>query len=429
MTTAQNRDSQFESALIGVAVSDVAVRNSLRFSLQIEGFRVRAYADANELLSDPNMPLCDCFVIDQNMPGIGGLDLLAALGERSMPAPVILLSGRVNPALLQRAARAKVSIIEKPLLGNGLVDAIRAAVAQATNRYATKPELQATIHPQMQQGATMIKDILVNLSVGATRDVAAEYALSVASTLDAHLAAVAIAYEPVIPGTIFDGVYASVIAQERTERELAARTAIKRFDEAAKRAGLSVEPRMVTGGVTAAAEAFSRLARNFGLAIVSQAKPEDFAPEEFIIETTLFGSGRPILVVPYIQSVGLKLDRAVACWDGSRNAARAIADAMPLLARSKTVEILTIATKERRGELAGVDTAQHLARHGLKIELKNIVATDTDVANTILSHVADTSADFIVMGGYGHSRLREFVLGGATRGILASMTVPVLLSH
>jgi nucleotide-binding universal stress UspA family protein len=73
--------------------------------------------------------------------------------------------------------------------------------------------------------------------------------------------------------------------------------------------------------------------------------------------------------------------------------------------------------------------AHHLARHGAKVELERIVTPETDVASTILSHAADVSADFLVMGGYGHSRLREFVLGGATRGILASMTLPTLLSH
>ena len=86
--------------------------------------------------------------------------------------------------------------------------------------------------------------------------------------------------------------------------------------------------------------------------------------------------------------------------------------------------VIVASERTKSDEIAGADIGQHLARHGLKVEVKRIVATDTDVANTILSHAADTSADFIVMGGYGHSRLREFVLGGATRGILSSMTRP-----
>jgi nucleotide-binding universal stress UspA family protein len=91
--------------------------------------------------------------------------------------------------------------------------------------------------------------------------------------------------------------------------------------------------------------------------------------------------------------------------------------------------VIVASGREKSGEIAGVDMGEHLARHDVKIEVKRIVSTDVDVPNTILSHVADSGADFIVMGGFGHSRLREFVLGGATNGILAAMTVPTLMSH
>ena len=149
-----------------------------------------------------------------------------------------------------------------------------------------------------------------------------------------------------------------------------------------------------------------------------------------IIEAALFESGRPVLVVPYIQKQGLKLDRVLVCWDASRNAARAIADAMPFLRRSKAIDVIVVATERPKSdELPGADIAHHLARHELEVDLKRIVSGGTDVASTILSYAADSAADFIVMGGYGHSRLREFILGGATRGILSAMTVPTLMSH
>jgi nucleotide-binding universal stress UspA family protein len=144
----------------------------------------------------------------------------------------------------------------------------------------------------------------------------------------------------------------------------------------------------------------------------------------------LFESGRPVLIVPYIQKTPLKLGRMMACWDGSRSAARAIADALPILARAKTVEIFTVTGEAGKdSELEGSDIAHHLARHGVRVEVERQVADDIDVGSVILSRAADSSADLIVMGGYGHSRLREFVLGGATRKILASMTAPVLMSH
>jgi nucleotide-binding universal stress UspA family protein len=102
---------------------------------------------------------------------------------------------------------------------------------------------------------------------------------------------------------------------------------------------------------------------------------------------------------------------------------------MPLLQRAGAINVVTVEPREHQHELAGAEIAQHLARHKLKVELNPIVAKDIDVASTILSYAADSSTDLIVMGGYGHSRLREFVLGGATRGMLKSMTVPTLMSH
>ncbi len=276
----------------------------------------------------------------------------------------------------------------------------------------------------------MIKDIVVNLSVEPSRDIAGPYAISVADAFGAHLAAVAFSYDPIIPPTIMGGVPASFIDEQRAENEKAAKDAVARFDEAARRAGISFESRSMTASVAGGADTFGRIARRFDLSIVGQTEPDKVAPEELIVEGALFDSGRPVLVVPYIQKGGLKLDRVMVCWDGSRNATRAVADAMPLLHKAKAVDVVIVANdKGKDDELPGADIAQHLARHDLAVDLKRIVATDTDIANTLLSHAADTSADFIVMGGYGHSRLREFILGGATHGILASMTVPVLMSH
>jgi len=164
--------------------------------------------------------------------------------------------------------------------------------------------------------------------------------------------------------------------------------------------------------------------------VIGQIDPERMIPDDLLIESALFESGRPLVLVPYIQKSGLKLDRILVCWDGSRNAARAIADAMPFLKRGKAIEIVLVASGGgKTDELPGVDLGEHLARHDLNVEVKRLVAANVDVSNVILSYAADCAADFIVMGGYGHSRLREFVLGGATRGILESMTVPVLMAH
>jgi nucleotide-binding universal stress UspA family protein len=287
----------------------------------------------------------------------------------------------------------------------------------------------SAIQPNGKAGSAMIKDIAVNLSVGKPRDFAGDYAISVASMFDAHLSGVACAYEPVIAGVAFPGAATSVIDTFRAESQAEADRAQHAFDENARRAGVSADSIVIAATASGAAEKFAEFARDYDLSIVAQAQPDYDIAETLAIEGALFSSGRPVLVVPYIQSSGLKLDRVMVCWDGSRNAARAIGDAMPFLLRAGTVEVVTIEGRERRNELAGAKIAAHLARHGLKVELKPIVAPDLDVANAILSYAADASTNFIVMGGYGHTRLREFVLGGATSGLLDAMTVPTLMAH
>jgi len=276
----------------------------------------------------------------------------------------------------------------------------------------------------------MIKDLVVSLSVGASRDAAGPYAISVAETFGAHVAGIAFSYEPVIPPTIMGTIPASFVESQRDENDRAANDARAKFDEAARRAGVSSESRTLSASLAGSADRFATIARRFDLAVVGQAEPDRAAPEELIVENALFSSGRPVLVVPYIQKAELTLDRVMVCWDASRNAARAIADAMPFLKRARVIDVVIVASERiKSDEIPGADIGQHLARHDLKVEVRRIVSPDTDVASTILSHAADTSADFIVMGGYGHSRLREFILGGATRGMLSAMTLPTLMSH
>jgi nucleotide-binding universal stress UspA family protein len=273
----------------------------------------------------------------------------------------------------------------------------------------------------------MIKDIIVNLS---TTDTTVNFAASVANTFEAHLAGVAFLYEPIVVVADMGGVPVDFIEAQRAVNEKNANDAIARFDQAVRRAGLSFESRVVDATIADAPDVFGRIARRFDLSVVGQAEPNKSAPDELIIEGALFESGRPVLIVPYIQRTGLTLNRVMVCWDGSRNAARAVSDAMPFLARAKTVDVVTIVgEKGKSDELPGADIAQHLARHSVRVELSRISLGDIDVANNLLSLAADTSADFLIMGGYGHSRLREFILGGATRGILAAMTIPTLMSH
>jgi nucleotide-binding universal stress UspA family protein len=283
----------------------------------------------------------------------------------------------------------------------------------------------------INKGHAMIKDIVVNLSLNATKDIAGDFALSVANTFDAHLAAVAYQYRFEVPGTVFAAsALTAVIDEQRAESVKASQDAIARFERAAKAAGVAIECRTPEVTLDEAPRAFAELARTYDLAVMRQPNPDEYGPEELLAEGALFGAGRPLLVVPYIQNRGLKLNRISMCWDGSRTAARAVADALPFLKKSDAVEIVMVHSKEGiRTEIAGTDIAQHLARHGVKVELTRLTVPDMDVAPAILSHIADWGSDLLVMGGYGHSRLREFILGGVTREIMRSMTVPTLMSH
>jgi nucleotide-binding universal stress UspA family protein len=276
----------------------------------------------------------------------------------------------------------------------------------------------------------MIKDIIVNLSVTKNGSTVGNYAVSVAAALQAHLTGIAFIYDPIVPISGTGYIPADVIESQRADNETAAEAAIKEFTAATDRAGISAEPQMLSASLTGAGDQFARMARRFDLVIVGQAQPEMSTMEQIIGETTLFESGRPMIMVPYIQKAPFKTGNVMICWDGSRTAARAVADAIPILGKSSRIEIVSVTSERgKEDEIEGADIGQHLARHGLKVDVHRISKGNIDVADALLSHAADSAADLMVMGGYGHSRLREFVLGGVTRSIFESMTLPVLLSH
>ena len=182
----------------------------------------------------------------------------------------------------------------------------------------------------------MIKDIVVNLSVGKGVHPAGDYAVSVASALEAHIAGIVFVYEVIFPMVAHGLLPRGSNRCVGCDNELAAKAAIDLFVKATSRAGVSAEPLTRSAGLADAGDQFGRIARRFDLAIVGQAKPEPSAVEEKIAEGALFDSGRPVIFVPYVQKAPLKLDQIMVCWDGSRPATRAIADAMPLLERSGT---------------------------------------------------------------------------------------------
>jgi nucleotide-binding universal stress UspA family protein len=277
----------------------------------------------------------------------------------------------------------------------------------------------------------MIKDIIVNLEHKIARDPARDFAVTVAETFDAHIAGVAFAYAPDFPGYAMLQIPPDIVAQMAAESEKTAWAAIERFDAAARRSLVSAERRLLKAVGAAAPAILSTLARRFDLSVFMQSEPNGVNNDD-MIETSLFQSGRPLIVVPYIQRDGLKLDHVVCCWDGSRAAARAFNDALPLLVKATKVDLLIVLnekTNSNQKEIRGVEMATHLARHDVKVQIETVPAADIDVASAILSYIADISGTLIVMGGYGHAKLREVILGGVTRDMLKSMTVPAFMSH
>ena len=135
-----------------------------------------------------------------------------------------------------------------------------------------------------------------------------------------------------------------------------------------------------------------------------------------------------MFIVPYNHNA-TRLKTVLIAWDGGLPASRAVQDALPVLAMADRVEVVTVNGGTSGGNRPTDDLARHLARHGIRVERKSISHGDINVANALLSYADDVSADLLVMGGYGHSRLREIVLGGTTRTILQSMTLPALMAH
>lgn len=276
----------------------------------------------------------------------------------------------------------------------------------------------------------MLKDIVLNLEHSNSRDVVRDYAISIAERFEAHL--VGLAFAGGIPKYMLPDFPADVLAQILTESERAAKAAVTRFAAATKRSDINAEHHLITQCEFGPAQTFSAFARRFDLSVLMQSGDGDDMNNDVVIETALFGSGRPVIVVPYIQKNGLDLDRVICCWDGSRAAARALNDSLPFLEKAGAVELLIVNTdrdKAAEVEFHGFEVGNHLARHDVNVEITTLSLGGSDVTNVILSHAADCSAGMIVMGGYGHSRAREFVLGGVTRGMLSSMSVPMFMSH
>jgi nucleotide-binding universal stress UspA family protein len=226
-------------------------------------------------------------------------------------------------------------------------------------------------------------------------------------------------------GPAMDSLYRTYETTMKAEEAMATAA----FRDAVGNQGISSEWRVADGYVDEILAAEARVA---DLVIVGQAEPDSppTATPDDLAEDIAMAAECPVLIVPYIGAAKPPGKTVMLCWNDSREAKHAAVGALPLLAAADKVIVLIIDPRASRGrEEPGADVAVWLARHGVKVTVQRDSAADSDVGGVILSRAADHDIDLIVMGIYGHSRMRERVLGGASRTLLASMTAPLLVAH
>lgn len=273
-----------------------------------------------------------------------------------------------------------------------------------------------------------LKDLLVIVDNDPACASRLDIARRLAETHDAHLTGLHVMPHPFI-------VYADMTAplalevEQRRELEAAARRAEALFRERMRGTTAHTEWRLAEGHVLDVATVHARYAdliiTGQGIDIGQASGALEALPAHLALAV-----GRPVLIVPRYGTFPTAGDNVLVAWNGSREATRAVHDALPILQAAKLVTVLSIDPEETGDpRLPGGDIALHLSRHGAPVQTTVLKGSDVAVGELLLSYAADHGNDLIVMGAYGHTRLREMILGGATRNLLRSMTVPVLLSH
>ena len=279
-----------------------------------------------------------------------------------------------------------------------------------------------------------LKDILVHLDASPRATARLDLAAALAARHGAHLVGLH-AVEASLPVGLTaepGGIALGRLVQRlREEAEASAVHMRQVFEDRVRRDGLSAEWRESQG---MPAEDVALHVRYADLAVVGQPDPDaaEAPVSEAILEAVLFTSGRPVLMVPYAGHFITPPETVLIGWNASKEAARAVHDAMPFLQAASQVRVLAVNPRRGiggHGEVPAADIALHLARHGVQATAEHAVATDVKEGDVLLNAASDLGAELIVMGAYGHSRLREMILGGVTRSILARMTVPVLMTH
>ncbi len=274
-----------------------------------------------------------------------------------------------------------------------------------------------------------LKTILCHVALDDRLDARLDIACELALAHDAHLAGLYVIPNPYLPIQAASAyIPAELVEAQRTRGEEDAGAAEERFVGHTTRNGVNGEWRTANGET---ARAVGLHARYADVTIVGQDSPQQRAAGAELPSMVAMMAARPVIVVPAYGSYHDIGKRVLVCWNASREATRAVNDALPLLRAADAVTVLAVNPDQggAHGELPGADIALFLARHGVQAEANKTHVEDIEVGELILSRASDFGADLIVMGAYGHSRLQEWVFGGVTRTLLSAMTRPVLISH
>ena len=276
-----------------------------------------------------------------------------------------------------------------------------------------------------------MKTILVHLDSGKRSRQRLDAAVRIAADFSAHLVAVYLVRGIELAPSVAALLPSDLV--ERRSRELA--DAQREGEEVVRRvaaaAGVSAEWRAPAGPPFDAAVAHGRCADLFVLGQSDAADPESVFVDE-LIATTILSTARPTLIVPHVGTRPTLGENALVAWDGGREAARAVADALPFLERAKRVTVVAVNQDSGAHAVDGPAVTRlttYLRAHGVAAVVDRDSVSDISIGERLLSRAADLGSDLIVMGGYAHTRLRDLVLGGVTRTMLEKMTVPVLMSH
>ena len=186
------------------------------------------------------------------------------------------------------------------------------------------------------------------------------------------------------------------------------------------------EWRLTTGDPV---DAVTTSAHYADIAVVGQTDPDDANSLSGLADSVVLGAGGPVLVWPYAGSFSANAETVMLAWNSTREAKRALSDALPIMQQASRVIVLGIDTGDGK-HIPGADVSAYLARQGVSAEARHTISSsDLGASDALLSEISDLGAGLLVMGGYGHHRMREVLLGGVTRDILRQMTVPVVMSH